>query len=94
MSRLRFSGGEIVRLRIAREGVLAGSCGIVWGIYDGSPPIYEATFVNQQGEPEDATFEQDDVEQLSDVDVAPFPKRLEEIRRVLTSAQGDTQRGF
>ena len=75
-----------MRLRIAREGLPAGCCGIVWGIYDQTPTVYEATFVDEHGK-QDATFEEGDVEQLSDVDIAPFPKRLEEIRLALTTVK-------
>ncbi len=87
VSRFRFDGGEIVRLRLARDGVPAGCCGVVWGVYDQTPPVYEATFVDEHGEPEDATFGEGDVEQLSDVDGAPFPERLREIQLTLASAR-------
>jgi hypothetical protein len=89
MSSFRFDGGEIVRLCAAREGLSAGCCGVVWGVYDQAPPFYEATFVDEQGELIDATFEESDVEQLSDVNAAPFPERLAGIQLTLTTARND-----
>lgn len=57
MGQHRFEGGEIVRLRDARDGVAGGCCGVVWGVYDYAPepPMYEATLVNQNGEGVDVT---------------------------------------
>jgi len=40
----RFKGGEIVRLKNDHpdDGLEAGDCGVVWGVYDGE--FYEASF--------------------------------------------------
>jgi hypothetical protein len=86
MSKFRFDGDEIVRLRAARDGVAAGCCGIVWGCYDygDKPSLYEATFVNQEGETIDVTFEEAHVDQLNGLDQAPFSGRLAEVQAYLT----------
>ena len=83
MSDFRFQGGEIVRLRVEREGVSEGCCGIVWGVYASDPTRYEATFVDGKGDMTDVEFESDDVDELSDVSLAPFGEKLLEIRRIL-----------
>ena len=91
MTKFHFQGGDIVRLRAARGDLAAGCCGIVWGVYDQTPPLYEATFVDEHGESADTTFESEDVDQLADVDVAPFSERLAEIRRTLNSVRQPDQ---
>jgi hypothetical protein len=83
MTECRFQGGEVVRLRVGRDGVSAGCCGIVWGCYDLEPPLYEASFVGDDGEFIDATFVSEDVDTLADIALARFPERLAEIRRIL-----------
>jgi len=82
----RYQGLEIVRLRRERDGVAAGCCGIVWGVYGPSPWTYEACFINQLGESEDATFEASDVDSVADISEAPAPRELLEILRTLEGA--------
>ena len=80
----RFNGLEVVRLKYdADYGLKAGDCGVVWGVYKGDPPSYEATFINQTGTRADLMFKQEEVDELVDVSEAPFPDRLEDIRRIL-----------
>jgi len=83
----RFDAGEIVRLRRDRYELKAGSCGIVWGVYDFVPVLYEATFVTESGEEADLMFEDQDCDAVSDVREAPFPERLLEMQRVFESGE-------
>jgi hypothetical protein len=83
MTSFRFLGGEIVRLRGARDDLPVGCCGIVWGVYDMSPTLYEASFVTETGEITDMTFGNEDVEEPSDLSLATFPEKLDEIRTIL-----------
>jgi hypothetical protein len=80
--KLRFHGGEIVRLRRDLEALKAGCCGVLWGVYGSEPVVYEATFVDAAGST-DATFSESDVHEVPDVQLAPFSTRLEEIRHAL-----------
>jgi hypothetical protein len=81
----RYRGGELGRLRVAREELSAGCCGVVWGVYDMEPPLYEATFVDEHGGQQDVTFESDDVDEIVDISAAPHPGRLQEILKVFGS---------
>ena len=82
MSKFRFQGGEIVRLRHDMETLKAGCCGVVWGVYDMNPPLYEACFVNESGQ-EDLMFSEQDVEQIPPDKSVPFSERLMQIRNLL-----------
>lgn len=88
MSAFRLWGGELVRLRVDRDGVSAGCCGVVWGIYDTAPVSFEATFIDQNGHETDATFEEHHVDLLPAGARPPFPERMEAVRRVLESSSG------
>jgi hypothetical protein len=87
MQKVKFSGGEIVRLRRDRYEVKAGCCGIVWGVYESVPSQYEATFVTESGELADLMFEDQDCETISDIGEAPFPERLLEIQHALETGK-------
>ena len=86
MPEFRFQGGEIVRLRHDHEDLKAGCCGVLWGVYDMNPVLYEACFVHETGET-DSMFGDADVDEIVDVSQAPFPERLEEIRLVILGSQ-------
>jgi len=84
----RFHGCEIVRLRNddADGDLKAGDCGVVWGVYAFEPPLYEATFVDRNAIMIDRMFNKEEVDELLDVQHAPFPHVLEEILRVFEAA--------
>jgi hypothetical protein len=77
-----FQGNEIVRLKHDHpdDNLKAGDCGLVWGVYDLDPPIYEASFVDQSGEFVDVMFQKEEVEELSNPQEARFIGKLEELR--------------
>jgi hypothetical protein len=64
------------------EDLKAGCCGVVWGVYDFEPPLYEACFVHAIGEA-DMMFAENDVEEVSQSDLLPFAERLREIRKLM-----------
>jgi hypothetical protein len=66
------------------EDLKAGCYGVVWGVYDLEPPLYEASFVHATGEA-DMMFVENDVEEVPQNDLLPFAERLREIRRLLES---------
>ena len=76
---------EIVRLKHnhPEDGLKAGDCGLIWGVYKFDPPLYEACFVDEFGEFVDMTFEEEEVEQLDNPQQAPFIERLEHFRQML-----------
>src|SRR6185295_3578447 len=82
---LRFDGGEIVRLKDdhPEDNLKSGDCGLVRGVYNLKPPLYEACFVDGSGEFVDMMFQEDEVEELADRHLAPFIDRLEKLRRML-----------
>jgi hypothetical protein len=84
----RFEGGEFVRLvrEVPYTDVRVGDCGVVWGVYELQPPLYEACFVMQCGELSDLMFTEDDVELLRDLNQAPCAERLREILGALEEA--------
>ena len=92
---LRFDGGEIVRLNHdhPEDRLKSGDCGLIWGVYNFDPPLYEACFVDEFGEFVDMTFEKQEVEQLDDPRQAPFRERLEELRRMLETAPPKPREG-
>jgi hypothetical protein len=81
--KFRFDGGEIVRLVRDVDGVPAGACGVLWGVYDFDPPLYEADFVFANDEVS-LTFNEDDVEEVADVSQAPYSERLQGMLRSLS----------
>jgi len=86
MKRFRFQGGEIVRLIHDHENLKAGTCGVLWGVYDTEPPTYEACFVHEAGE-EDFMFEAQTVEEVRDESQLAFAHRLKEIRELLSRSR-------
>jgi hypothetical protein len=84
MKEFRFWGNEIVRLKKDRPdaGLKAGDCGVVWGVYDMKPPLFEASFFDENGENTDMMFEEQDVEEVLDIKEATFSEKLEETRRL------------
>lgn len=80
----RFWGGEFVRLLRDQQdyGLMAGECGVVWGVYDADPPLYEASFCNREGAFVDMMFYEGDVEEVL-VDEAPFADKLKKLVRDL-----------
>lgn len=84
---LRFDGCEIVRLKEDHpdDNLKAGDCGLIWGVYDLVPPLYEASFVDESGEFVDMMFQEEEVEELTNPQDAPSIGRLEELRRMLES---------
>lgn len=86
MTVFRFKGGEIVRLREDCEELKAGCCGVLWGVYDMQPPMYEACFVDATGET-DMTFEEHQVDEVHELRDEPFRQRLEEIRQLLSAEE-------
>jgi hypothetical protein len=82
---LRFDGCEIVRLKDdhPEDALKAGDCGLIWGVYNLDPPLYEASFVDESGEFVDMMFQEDEVEELTNPEEAPFIGRLDELRRML-----------
>ena len=85
----RFDGGEIVRLKknLPDLGLESGDCGILWGVYAYDPPFYEATFIDREENEIDASFDEQDVEELMNVDETPFPDILEKFRDSLRSLE-------
>ncbi len=71
----RFNGGEIVRLKkdYPDDGLEAGDCGVVWGVYDGE--FYEASFFRRDGKDNDLMFQEDEVEEVTDIQQTPCPER-------------------
>jgi hypothetical protein len=71
-----FNGGEVVRLKDdhADNHLKAGDCGLVGGIYDFEPPIYEASFGDRFGEFINMMFQEEQVEELTNPQEAQFIK--------------------
>ena len=92
---LRFDGGEIVRLKDdhPEDSLKSGDCGLVWGVYNLDPPLYEASFVDQYGAFVDVRFKEDEVEELADPEQARFMSRLEELRRMLENSDARLRPG-
>ena len=90
---LRFDGGELVRLKDdhPEDNLKSGDCGLVWGVYNLEPPLYEACFVDASGEFVDMRFQEDEVEELADRHQAPFIDLLEKLRRMLETPIPDRQ---
>jgi hypothetical protein len=82
MPQSRFQGGEIVRLRHDTDGVPAGSCGVLWGVYGSNPTQYEECFV-PANDKTDVMFEEDDVEEVPDAGQTHCAGQLEEIHHVI-----------
>lgn len=76
----RFSGGEIVRLKkdYPEDGLETGDCGVVWGVYDGE--FYEASFFRPDGRDNDLMFQEDEVEEVTDIQQTPCPERIKEFQ--------------
>ncbi len=85
---IELEGGHIVRLKHDPDDddLRAGDCGIVWGVYDFQPVIYEATFLNRQQQKVDLMFAESEVELLENFDDTPFPEHLREMRQTLADA--------
>lgn len=81
---MRFRGGEVVRLMQDHpdDGLEAGDCGLIWGVYDIHPTLYEASFFDRNGDSVDMTFVEDGVEETLSSE-SPFAERVEELRREL-----------
>ena len=81
MQKIRFNGTEIVRLKqdYPDYGLKSGDCGVVWGSYVCNPPFFEAAFLNQNGEDIDLMFDEDEVEEVSDIQETPFPEKLKDM---------------
>ncbi len=90
-----YVGLEYVRLKAdhPEEGLKAGDCGVVWGVYAFQPEgpfLYEATFYDGQGRGIDMMFEEEEVETVVDVAQTPHPERLLDWHRVFHQiAPGD-----
>jgi hypothetical protein len=88
---MRYIGLEIVRLKRDHpdEGLKAGDCGVVWGVYGREPDgpfLYEANFFNERGEAIEMMFEEEDVETVDDVAQTPHPDRLLDWQRAFHQA--------
>ena len=94
MKEFRFEGNEIVRLKQDHpdDGLKSGDCGVVWGVYDMEPPLYEASFFDQSGNHTDMMFVEQDVEEVLDIAQVPFLEKLEEVRRLLNEFEAKLQR--
>ncbi len=84
----RFEGGEIVRLKkdYPDDGVKAGDCGVVWGVYVNDWLFYEASFFGADGNTPDIMFEDCEVEEaieVIDIQQATYPERIEDFQRWL-----------
>ncbi len=84
MKNFRFNGGEVVRLVQDHpgDGLEAGDCGLVWGVYDMEPTLYEASFFDRNGNSSDMMFVEGDVEEARSSE-SPFAEKIEELRRLL-----------
>ena len=84
MKNFRFCGGEVVRLvqNHPDDGLEAGDCGLVWGVYDMEPPLYEASFFDRHGSNIDMMFVEENVEEVRSCE-APFAEKIEKFRRLL-----------
>ena len=81
----RFNGGEIVRLRRdhPEDSLVSGECGLIWGVYDHDPILYEASFVDKSGKFVDMRFYEEEVEEVRNPEEVLHIDRLEELRRML-----------
>lgn len=87
-----FSGLEIVRLNQDHpdEGLRAGDCGVIWGVYHSNPEgpfFYEATFCDENEQDVDLMFDSEAVSLVDDLEQAPFPDHLREVQRLLDAAE-------
>lgn len=82
MKKLRFCGNEIVRLLQDHpdDGLKAGDCGVIWGVYDFEKPFYEASFYNRNGDFTDMMFAEKEVEEVLGIDGETFEEKLEQVR--------------
>jgi hypothetical protein len=86
-------GGEVVRLLVAlrSEGLSAGDCGVLWGIYPTEPILYEADFISREGECLAAMFEAEDVEVLENAHGLLQEPRLLAIQKALRQGKESEQ---
>lgn len=87
-----FSGLEIVRLNQDHpdDGLRAGDCGVVWGVYGSNPEgpfFYEATFCDENEQDVDLMFDSEEVTLVDDLEQAPFPNHLRQMQQLLDTAE-------
>lgn len=81
-----FDGGEIVRLKrdAPDYGLVAGDCGLLWGVYGLEEPVYEASFIDARGEWVDMDFYAHDVDEVP-LDTSPHRERFVALKESLSS---------
>ena len=87
-----FWGGEIVRLLEdhPNDDLKAGDAGYVWGVYNTSPPFYEADFYREDGTSIARPFTADEVEIVADMTSVRIPDYVHQFWRREAERQNRT----
>ena len=90
----KFEGNEIVKLKQDSPdyNLKAGDCGLLWGVYEFNPPMYEATFIDSDGNESDLMFDENDVEEVLNLSDTLYLERFEEMKRIATEFEAKLER--